>query len=543
VTDTLPAGVTYLNAGGSGWTCGEAGGVVTCTRASLGVTAAPDITLTGVAPATAGVFTNTATVTSTSSSPTSPITAIATATVIAGADLILRKSDNPDPVSVGATLTYTLRLTNTGPSIATVITVTDTLPVGVTYLNAGGSGWTCSQTGGVITCTRPSLGVTTAPNIIITVTAPVTAGVITNTATVTSAVTDPAGPNTTVATTTVSAQADLTLGKSDKPDPVTVGEILTYTLRLTNTGPSRATTITVIDILPAGVTYLNAAGNGWTCSQVGGIVTCNRASLEVTTAPDIILTVIAPAMAGVITNTATAISGAADPETLNNTVIATTTVTALPIVSFSQPSYEVGEAEGTATITTRLSTPSALPVTVDYATSNGTAIAGSDYVAASGQLLFPPQTITRTFSVAITNDLTSEATETVRLTLSNPTNATLGATNPVTLTIVNDDASSRKVYLPVLLQDFRLPLKLSVKNETGGVLQYSIFGTPQGDIICPTTPNGNTLFCREFLSGRYETTATSTGPGCGSRTATLDFPAGVCTRIVRCGAPSVWQCD
>ena len=45
VSDTIPAGLTFVSATGTGWACGQAAGVVTCTRATLGVGAAPDITL------------------------------------------------------------------------------------------------------------------------------------------------------------------------------------------------------------------------------------------------------------------------------------------------------------------------------------------------------------------------------------------------------------------------------------------------------------------------------------------------------------------
>jgi hypothetical protein len=214
-----------------------------------------------------------------------------------------------------------------------------------------------------------------------------------------------------------------------------------------------------------------------------------------------------------------------------------------PKIEFNYPSYSVAENAGVVIIATTLNTASALTTTVKFTTSNGTAVAGSDYVATSGVLTFAPGQIRQTFSVTIINDALVEPNQTVRLTLSNPTNATLSFTNPVTLTIIDDDFEPKQVYLPLILHDFRLPLKLSLKNETGGTLQYSIFGTPQGNIICPVIPVGGTAFCGEFSSGRYQVRATSTGPGCGSETVTLDFPAGVCTRIVRCGQPSVWQCQ
>ena len=93
---------------------------------------------------------------------------------------------------------------------------------------------------------------------------------------------------------------------------------------------------------------------------------------------------------------------------------------------------------GSATVTVRLSAASDYAVTVDYATSDGTATAGADYSATGGTLTFAPGQTSLTFSVPIDDDLLPEANETVKLTLSNPVNAGLGTTprprSPSTIT-------------------------------------------------------------------------------------------------------------
>ena len=89
-------------------------------------------------------------------------------------------------MTAGATLTYTLAITNAGPNAASVVTVTDELPVGVAYGGASGDGWSCNHAAGTVTCTRPSMGLGVAPSITITVTAPENIGTITNTVTVSS---------------------------------------------------------------------------------------------------------------------------------------------------------------------------------------------------------------------------------------------------------------------------------------------------------------------------------------------------------------------
>jgi hypothetical protein len=112
----------------------------------------------------------------------------------------------------------------------------------------------------------------------------------------------------------------------------------------------------------------------------------------------------------------------------------------IPKAQFSSAVYTVDEGSGTATITVLLSAVSDRTVTVDYATSGGTAAPGSDYGAASGTLTFNPGVTSRTFSVGIVDDTVDETDETVVLTLSNPVNAQLGTTYQAILTIVDNDA-------------------------------------------------------------------------------------------------------
>lgn len=128
--------------------------------------------------------------------------------------------------------------------------------------------------------------------------------------------------------------------------------------------------------------------------------------------------------------------------TLNTPNPATVTIidNDVPNVQFSNATYSVSENQGTALITVTLSAPSPATVTVDYATSDGTAIAGSDYTAVADTLTFPPFQTSMNFTVPITDDvLANEFTETISITLSNPTNAVIVAPNPATLEIVDDD--------------------------------------------------------------------------------------------------------
>ncbi len=124
---------------------------------------------------------------------------------------------------------------------------------------------------------------------------------------------------------------------------------------------------------------------------------------------------------------------------------------------FSAATYSVSEDAGTATITVVLNAASGNTITVDYATSDGTATAGSDYTGASGTLTFNPGVTSRTFTVSITDDTLDEPNETVILTLSDATNATIGGTNPATLSIEDNDAAEVPpadffIYLPLVMR-------------------------------------------------------------------------------------------
>ena len=111
-------------------------------------------------------------------------------------------------------------------------------------------------------------------------------------------------------------------------------------------------------------------------------------------------------------------------------------------VQFASSSYTVNELDGTATITVVLDTSSAQTVTVNYATSNITATAGSDYVAANGTVTFDPGATTASFIITISDDATQEGAESLNLTLSNPTNAALGLITMATLTIIDDESTN-----------------------------------------------------------------------------------------------------
>jgi len=125
---------------------------------------------------------------------------------------------------------------------------------------------------------------------------------------------------------------------------------------------------------------------------------------------------------------------------LNGEPLATPGV--LPTLSINDVSIAEGNADtSAASFNVQLSQSSSQPVTVKYATADGTATAGSDYTATSNTLSFAPGETKKTVSVSVKGDTVVEPNETFRVNLSTPTNATIGKGQGVG-TIVNDDLAS-----------------------------------------------------------------------------------------------------
>jgi uncharacterized repeat protein (TIGR01451 family) len=133
---------------------------------------------------------------------------------------------------------------------------------------------------------------------------------------------DPVTPVVNVPVTLTVESVDLTLTKTDSPDPVKVGQDLTYTLLVTNNGLQDATGVTVVDTLPGGVTFVSASVG---CAELSGVVTCDVGPLAMAGVASITI-VVTPTTVGVISNTATVSGNQLDPNHANNTATQDTTV-------------------------------------------------------------------------------------------------------------------------------------------------------------------------------------------------------------------------
>jgi len=122
--------------------------------------------------------------------------------------------------------------------------------------------------------------------------------------------------------------------------------------------------------------------------------------------------------------------------------------TPLQTVQFSAATYNAGEGDGSATVTVTRSGSTGTS-TVNFATADGTAIQSRDYTIASGTLTFNAGDTSKTFNILMVDDAYTESGETVALTLSGATGATLGAQSAATLT-VNDNLAVGRRHRPMV---------------------------------------------------------------------------------------------
>jgi uncharacterized repeat protein (TIGR01451 family) len=293
LTDAVPAGTTLVSAiPPPGWTFTFAGGVVTESTPTLpnGAGASFVIVVHANSSDTPGsTITNTAKVGSSTFDPNSGnnSSTVMTTVTAAQADLSVTKS-GPMTVTAGTNLTYTITVKDNGPSDAQGVSLTDMVPSGTTFVSekqTSGPMFMVSNpppgsSGGTVSGTISQLSSGASATFVVVVNAnasDLSGSTISNTATVSTTTTDPTpGNNSATVTTSVRTSADVRVGITG-PQLVMAGALLTYTLTVTNAGPSDAQGVQLTDMVPSGTTFVSApsgtynAGNN-TVSYTPGTV-------------------------------------------------------------------------------------------------------------------------------------------------------------------------------------------------------------------------------------------------------------------------------
>jgi uncharacterized repeat protein (TIGR01451 family) len=267
----------------------------------------------------------------------------------------------------------------------------------------------------------------------------------------------------------VGLRDDISLTMTDTPDPVGVGGNITYSIVVTNVGPSSATGVTVTNVLPATATFVSANSSQGSSTTNGNVVACSLGSLGPNTSATI--TIVATAnTSGSVTNRATVYRNEADALLSNNSVTNATSVQS-PVLSINSISVGEGNSGTTpAAFSVTLSIPAVTVVSVNFATTDGTAVAGSDYIATNGVLNFAPGQTNQPIVVNIIGDTNVEANETFSVILSAPIGASLGNSTGIG-TILNDDLPPGPTN--VLTQG---PLTVVLSNSSAGIISVMYQG-------------------------------------------------------------------
>ena len=273
------------------------------------------------------------------------------------------------------------------------------------------------------------------------------------------------------------------------------GVSIPYSYKVTNTGTVTLSGSLEIDddkIASANITCPAVPGDGL---APGAFLTC--AGSYTTTQDDV--------DAGKVTNEATATLGEVTSGSDSVTVNWQAPQGNQPDLTVS--SGENDEDAGSFTFTVTLNPSSLQTVTVNFATSNGTARSGSDYTLTSGSLRFSPGDTTRTVTVTIADDDVDESDETFNLTLSDAENASV-STPTGTATIRDDDTAG------VTVSDTSLDI------EEGDSDTYTVVldSEPTHDVTITVNDPSNTDITAEpadltFTPGNWDTAQTVHGNG------------------------------
>jgi uncharacterized repeat protein (TIGR01451 family) len=334
----------------------------------------------------------------------------------------------PATALLNNTFSYSLTITNNGATAASAVTLTDTLPAGVTFSSVTPAA-SCTQAAGTVTCNYATLAAgASVPAITINVIANAV-GTVTNTANVTETQADyNLVNNTASATTTILPAADVQITKTG-PATANQGDTITYTLTAKNNGPSPATTVTVTDALPSQVTFSSASAG---CTLSGTTVTCAAGSLASGATATFTISVIAQTVGSAV-NTATITADQADPTSANNTSSVTTVIGASADVSIVKTGSANPVKQG-VTFTYTLTVHNAGPSTATTVTATDVLPTGVTYSSSSAGCSFVSATHTVTCTTA-----TLAVGGTVTFTIQVVAGAPANVSNTATVTATQHD--------------------------------------------------------------------------------------------------------
>lgn len=292
------------------------------------------------------------------------------------ADLAVTDS-GPSTVTAGTNATYTITLTNNGPNAAQGVVLTDILPAGSVFVSmtqtGGTDAFTFAQPGTVTESANANIASGSSDTFSLVVSAPtsLTPGAnFSNTVSVSSSTADSNTANNSATATgsIVGPAADLAV---TNVGPVSANEgdsNLVYTVIVTNNGPNGATGVVLTDTLGANLKFVSATASQGSFTQSNGVVTFSLGTIA--NGGSATLTVTAQALEdGTLTNTAKATATSADPNSANNSVIASTSV-AETSIAVSAPITTTSRSLSNAKVATFTHASGVEPISAFKATIN-----------------------------------------------------------------------------------------------------------------------------------------------------------------------------
>ena len=441
-------------------------------------------------------------------------------TVAAIADLKVTKG-GPATITAGTDATYTITLTNNGPSDAQNVSLTDAVPAGTTFVSANPvaasnpDGFSYSEVGGTITGT-PTGGVVAASNqdvftvVVHALSSDPNNSTVTNTANVATTTTDngPVGNFTSTVNSTVAAVADVHITKTG-PATVTAGTSATYTITTTNNGPSDAQNVSSSDVLPANTTLVSFVQNAG--APNGGVLAAT-ASQTFT----LVLHVSASAANGsTITNTANISTTTTDngpagnfTSTVNSTVAASADLSVTETgpasvilgnnLTYTFKVTNAGPADAQAV---RLS--DLLPPTETFVSQSQTSGPAFALAHAGNQVTDTVATLAAGASATFTVTATANASDAIGSTLTNTGNVSsttldtnLGNNSSTAKTTVQTNLTVSLTAPPVAFPGFPLVYAIvvtNVGNTTAAGVQARDVLPAQTTFLAAALVNGNSL--------------------------------------------------
>ena len=223
----------------------------------------------------------------------------------------------------------------------------------------------------------------------------------------------------------------------------------------------------------------------------------------------------------------------------------------LPALSINSPSMLEGNAGTTPlTFTVALSAAAGRPVSVEYAAVNGTAVAGTDFLATTGTLTFPTGTTTATLSVPIVGDLVGEPTKSFSVQLVNPIGATIAVATGLG-TVWDDDPATVRLtpttQIAVASAGGGASVQARVLDGNGAVLAVSPSWTSADTTIATvqmTTPDGAKALVRGVAAGTTTIAATAPNGVQSTVSVTVTDASGSYADQVRLARPAAyWRLD